>query len=138
MFHDIRSMVFPLEASTQHSPALHMIRSLETLMTLNGSPKFLMFCQSSLASDTTVLISKILLHENSTLRTLPPIPYPLYTRRRRDGRVVEGSSLENCQARKGLEGSNPSPSAIVQFPMNTNTQTRPLKQMELCAMKSRY
>jgi hypothetical protein len=31
---------------------------------------------------------------------------------RRGGRVVEGTGLENRQARKRLEGSNPSPSAI--------------------------
>ena len=30
----------------------------------------------------------------------------------RGGRVVEGTGLENRQARKRLEGSNPSPSAI--------------------------
>ncbi len=33
----------------------------------------------------------------------------------RDDRVVDGSSLENCQTRKGLEGSNPSPSAIFEI-----------------------
>jgi hypothetical protein len=31
------------------------------------------------------------------------------------GRVVEGTGLENRQARKRLEGSNPSPSAICQY-----------------------
>jgi hypothetical protein len=31
------------------------------------------------------------------------------------GRVVEGTGLENRQARKRLEGSNPSPSAIFEY-----------------------
>ena len=38
------------------------------------------------------------------LRTVP---------RRMGGRAVEGTGLENRQTRKGLVGSNPTPSAIV-------------------------
>jgi hypothetical protein len=37
---------------------------------------------------------------------------------RRGGRVVEGTGLENRQARKRLEGSNPSPSASL--PLGSN------------------
>lgn len=39
-----------------------------------------------------------------------------FQRFRRGGRVVEGTGLENRQARKGLVGSNPTPSATLFTP----------------------
>ncbi len=38
---------------------------------------------------------------------------------RRDGRVVEGTGLENRQACKRLQGSNPCPSAILCYKPDT-------------------